>query len=129
MSGKKRYLFRYLLIALVFCTVCAIYVGRLFYVQIAGREQAYDDGTETVTVKLQAVRGEILDRNGEELVSNRYTYDLVLSYPALSTVGPTRSNQIYLRLLEALDACGKSFLLKKSTLDRCTTLVERIFLF
>ena len=106
MSGKKRYLFRYLLIALVFCTVCAIYVGRLFYVQIAGREQAYDDGTETVTVKLQAVRGEILDRNGEELVSNRYTYDLVLSYSALSTVGPTRSNQIYLRLLEALDACG-----------------------
>lgn len=106
MSGKKRYLFRYLLIALVFCTVCAIYVGRLFYVQIAGREQAYDDGTETVTVKLQAVRGEILDRNGEALVSNRYTYDLVLSYATLSTVGPTRSNQIYLRLLEALDACG-----------------------
>lgn len=106
MAAKKRYLFRYLLIAAVFCTVCVVYLGRLFYVQISGRENAYDDGTTTMRVKVQAVRGEILDRNGVSLVSNRYTYDLTLSYASLSVIGSARANQTYLRLLEALDVCG-----------------------
>ena len=73
MSARKRYVYRYLLIALVFCAVCVIYVGRLFYIQITGRGSNYDDGTNETTVKIQAVRGEILDRNGEKLVSNRYS--------------------------------------------------------
>ncbi len=106
MAAKRRYLFRYLLIAVVFCTVCVVYLGRLFYVQIAGRENTYDDGTTTMRVKVQAVRGEILDRNGVPLVSNRYTYDLTLSYASLSVIGSARANQTYLRLLEALDVCG-----------------------
>ncbi len=106
MPTKKRYLFRYLLIALVFCTVCVVYVGRLFYIQIAGRDAAYDDGTTTLTVKLPAVRGEILDRNGSPLVSNRYSYDMELSYLSLSIMSPSETNTAYLRLMEALDACG-----------------------
>ena len=105
MAAKKRYLFRYLLIAAIFCTVCVIYLGRLFYVQISGRENAYDAGN-TVRVKVQAVRGEIYDRNGVALVSNRYTYDLTLSYLGLSSVGTSEANRTCLRLLEALDVCG-----------------------
>lgn len=105
MAAKKRYLFRYLLIAAVFCTVCVIYLGRLFYVQISGRENTYDAGTP-VRVKVQAVRGEIYDRNGVALVSNRYTYDLTLSYLGLSSVGTSEANRTCLRLLEALDVCG-----------------------
>ncbi|MBE6632807.1 MAG: hypothetical protein E7620_00530 [Ruminococcaceae bacterium] len=104
--AKKRHVFRYLLIALVFCTVCVIYVGRLFYIQIAGRDQTYDDGTTQLRVKVQAVRGELLDRNGKTLVSNRYTYDLMINYASISTIGIPRTNATYLRLLEALDVCG-----------------------
>ena len=104
--AKRRHMLRYLLIALVFCTVCVIYVGRLFYIQIAGRDQTYDDGTTKLKVKVQAVRGDILDRNGRELVSNRYTYDLKIRYASISTVGVSKTNDTYLRLLEALDACG-----------------------
>lgn len=105
MAAKKRYLFRYLLIAVVFCTVCVIYLGRLFYVQISGRDNTYDADT-TMRVKVQAVRGEIYDRNGVALVSNKYTYDLTLSYLELSSVGVSEANRTYLRLLEALDVCG-----------------------
>ena len=106
MASKKRYVLRYMLIALVFCTVCVIYLGRLFYVQIAGRESAFDTGTTTVTVKVMAARGEILDRNGKPLVTNKYTYDLSLSYSSLAVVGASRANATYMRLLEALDVCG-----------------------
>ncbi len=106
MTSKKRYIFRYMLIALIFCTVCVIYLGRLFYVQIAGRESVFDTGTTTVKVKVMAARGEILDRNGKPLVTNKYTYDLSLSYSSLAVVGASRANVTYMRLLEALDVCG-----------------------
>ena len=65
MATKKRYIYRYLLIALVFCMVCVIYVGRLFYIQITGRDGNVDEGITESRVKIQAVRGEILDRNGK----------------------------------------------------------------
>lgn len=106
MAVKKRHIYRYLLIALVFCTVCVIYVGRLFYIQIASKGSNYDDGMGETTVKIQAVRGEILDRNGEKLVSNRYSYTLTVNFYGISAVGVSEANRTYLRLLEALDACG-----------------------
>ena len=105
---KRKSVIRSLIVAVLFCTVCVIYVGRLFYVQIAGRENIFDDGTTKIRVKVPAVRGEILDRDGVSLVSNRYTYDLVLRYAPLSTLGRARINDTYLRLLEALDVCGAS---------------------
>lgn len=106
MVARKRYIYRYLIIALVFCMVCVIYVGRLFYIQITGRGSNYDDGTTEARVKIQAVRGEILDRNGERLVTNRYSYTLTVNYSAISTVGVSGANGAYLQLLEALDICG-----------------------
>ncbi len=108
MATKKRFVFRYLLIAVVFCAVSLIYVGRLFYIQIAGREADFSTGTTVAVVKVQAARGEIFDRNGKPLVSNSYTYDLSLSYASMSAVGITKANQTYLLILSALDVCGAS---------------------
>ena len=108
MATKKRFVFRYLLIVIVFCAVSLIYVGRLFYIQIGGREADFSTGTSVAIVKVQAARGEILDRNGKPLVSNSYSYDLSLSYASLSTVGITKANQTYLLLLASLDVCGAS---------------------
>ena len=104
--AKKRYIYRYLLIALVFCMVCVIYVGRLFYIQITGRDGSAEDGITESRVKIQAVRGEILDRNGNTLVANQYTYTLTVNYAGISTVGTSGANRIYLKLFDALDACG-----------------------
>jgi len=106
MATKKRFIYRYLLIALVFCMVCVIYVGRLFYIQITGRGNKYSDGITESKVKIQAVRGEIFDRNGKVLVGNDYSYSLTINFSSISTVGASAANRTYLRLLEALDVCG-----------------------
>ena len=106
MTSRKRFIYRYLLIALVFCMVCVVYVGRLFYIQITGRGNKYDDGITETRVKIQAVRGEIFDRNGAVLVGNEYSYSLAINYSSISTVGASAANRTYLRLLETLDVCG-----------------------
>lgn len=106
MAQRKNHMIRYLILAVTFCAVCLVYVGRLFYVQIIAREEVEEDETCVRLVIVPAVRGEIFDRNGKALVTNRYTYDLVLSNAALSAVGAGELNRVCLSLLEALDRCG-----------------------
>ena len=107
MSVTKNQGWRYLGIAVVFCLVCVIYLGRLFYIQISGRDNGYDGGTTTRTVTVQAVRGEIYDRNGRALVTNRYTYDLILNYESFSRLGTHEANEICLEVLDALVQNGE----------------------
>ena len=71
MSENHSHLWRYMTVAVIFCLISVIYLGRLFYIQISGRDDGYDGGTTVRTVTIQAVRGEIYDRNGRALVSNR----------------------------------------------------------
>ena len=105
MQANRNHSVRYLAIVLVFCVICVIYLGRLFYIQIAGRENTYDTGTTTRQVTVQAVRGEIYDRNGKKLVSNSYTYDLKLSYNRFSALRVQEKNEVCLQLAQALRAC------------------------
>lgn len=100
---RKNPILRYMLVVSVFCLVCVIYLGRLFYIQISGRENTYDTGTTTRVVTVQAARGEIYDRNGNALVTNRFSYDLTLSYSVLASSGLKNSNQVCLSLLGALE--------------------------
>ena len=85
MSEKQHHSWRYAAIAVLFCLACVIYLGRLFYIQISGRDNQYASGTTVKKVTIQAVRGEIYDRNGNALVTNQSTYDLILSGNAFST--------------------------------------------
>lgn len=105
---RRSYFWRYLAIAAVFCLVCVIYLGRLFYIQISGKGNEYQSGTTVRTVTVQAVRGRILDREGRVLVSNAYTYDLTLSASSFDKMTSIRSNEICLRLLEAMSTCGEA---------------------
>ena len=107
MTAKRTPVIRYMAVAAIFCLICVIYLGRLFYIQIIGRENTYDTDTNTRTVTVQAVRGEIYDRNGKPLVTNRYTYDLTLSYSALAASGLNRANETCLQLIEALRKNGE----------------------
>ena len=100
-------IWRYLGIAVIFCLVCVIYLGRLFYIQISGRDEKYDDDTVTRRVTVQAVRGEIYDRNGTPLVTNQYIYDLTLSYAPFSAQGANQANRTALNLLGALTQMGQ----------------------
>lgn len=104
MSENRTHLWRYMTVAVIFCLISVIYLGRLFYIQISGRDDGYDGGTTVRTVTIQAVRGEIYDRNGRALVSNRYSYDLTLPYAAFSAMDLRSMNRTALQLLKALDA-------------------------
>ncbi len=106
MSQDRNHALRYLAVIAVFCTVCVIYLGRLFYIQISGRETSYSTGTEIRTVSIQAVRGEIYDRNGVKLVENHYTYTLSVSHTQFYALSVREKNEMCLQLLTALKACG-----------------------
>src|SRR5258708_23510770 len=63
----------------------AVLCGRLWCVQVslADYYRSKIKGSSEVTVRLPAVRGEVKDRNGLSLVTNRVTYDVDFYFPVL----------------------------------------------
>lgn len=104
---KQKRAWRYLSVAILFCLVCSVYLGRLLYIQITGQDTAVESNTTVRRVTVKAVRGQIYDRNGNALVSNAYSYDLTLNASAFSNMGAIASNEICLQMLDALSACGE----------------------
>ncbi len=95
-------------LGIVFLLVCAVYVIRLATLElssenIGGHKQ---DGTTERTVVVQAVRGQIYDRNGVPLVTNAYTYNLTLDYSVLPTDQGARNSAV-LQALHMLESCGE----------------------
>jgi len=105
---KRENLLRFFAVGVLFCAVCLVYVGRLIYLQVAGQDYYTMMPTKTYvtrTVPIQACRGEIYDRNGTPLVTNRYAYDLQLDYSSFPQTEPERNSMI-LGLLEAAQRHG-----------------------
>ena len=77
---KKRFFIRYFLLLAVFAFAVFYYGGRLLNMQIANANQYVRkiEGTYTRTFVETAIRGEIFDRNGVPLVTNRNTYNLTV---------------------------------------------------
>lgn len=85
MNSRKN-LGRIIAIATFYIIISCVFVGRLLYLQVAGRDyyklsekQTY----KTRTVDVMAQRGEIYDRNGVLLVRNKFTYNVSLDYATL----------------------------------------------
>ncbi len=109
MKQKREHLFRYICIGAFYVIVCLIFVARLINIQIAGQDyyqESYSDGYRYRTVPIQALRGEIFDRNGKCLVSNEYTYSLYLDAGGL-TYDQNQRNLFILQLLEKAEAFGE----------------------
>ena len=90
-------------VGILFCAVCLVYVGRLIFLQVAGQDyytQTPQISYVTRTVPIQACRGEIYDKNGVPLVTNRYSYDLQLDYASFPTA-ESEKNAMVLGLLQA----------------------------
>lgn len=87
----------YTVIALIF----AIYVGRLFKLQILDGEsyQAEADENRFITINEPAPRGVIYDWNGYQLVRNIPRFNVVIT-PALLPDSPAETDAIYKRLSE-----------------------------
>ena len=97
---------RYLGVVTLFCLICVIYLGRLFYIQISGRENEYKSDITERVVTVQAVRGEIYDRNGVKLVANRYSYDLSLAHAQFYSLSLQERNTLCLGVQNALAQRG-----------------------
>ncbi len=92
----------------VFLAVCLAYIIYLATLELSsenihGHKQ---DGTTERTVVVQAVRGQIYDRNGVPLVTNAYTYNLTVDYSVLPTESSLR-NKTILTALHMLEDCGE----------------------
>ena len=94
----------------VFVAIALVYCGILISLQARGNaysiyveSPSVPTGGTVQTVTLQAVRGEIYDRNGKPLVTNVYSYDLTLDHTAFTSVGGTAArNALLLSLLDAM---------------------------
>lgn len=95
-----------------FFVVCCLIYTCIFAVMelnsenIGGHRQ---DGTTERTVIVQAMRGQIYDRNGKPLVTNEYTYSLTVDYSVLPQDELSR-NETLLKALEVLYTCGEGIL-------------------
>lgn len=82
MTYKHR--FRLSLFVLFFFGTMAFFTFRLYQLQIVEQKQtSTSSGTFTYDTRVTAARGEILDRNGNALVSNRASYNLIITNYAL----------------------------------------------
>ena len=104
--NNRNHTLRYLGVVAVFCLICVIYLGRLFFIQIAGRENQYTADITEREVTVQAVRGEIYDRNGVKLVANRYSYDLSLAHKQFFELSVQERNEVCLLVQASLAKRG-----------------------
>ncbi len=109
MKLKREHYYRYILIGAFYIVICLIFTARLINIQIAGQDyyqESFSDGYYRRTVPIQALRGEIYDRNGKLLVSNTYTYDLYLDSGSFPYQNEDK-NALILRLLSLSQEFGE----------------------
>ena len=76
--------FRARILLLLFLVALGFYALKLYDLQMIQTKGDTDNtSTFTATIRVNAARGDILDRNGVVLVSNRASYDLVLNHTVL----------------------------------------------
>ena len=107
MEGRKLYI-RISAIAGVVAVLILVVVARLYDLQIINGASYYQQSEKKLTrsVEVQAARGEILDRYGRELVTNRICYNISFD----SVLFPeARKNELILELVEICNANGVEY--------------------
>jgi len=97
--------FRAYLLVVLFTVLTLFFSFRLYDLQIIQTGGKTDNSTTFTTLtRVKASRGDILDRNGNLLVSNRASYDLVLNHYVLITADGT--NDYLYRLVKRCEEVG-----------------------
>ncbi len=109
---KRNHLFRYISLATIFILVCFVYIARLISIQITGQDyyttvSASTADTHTRTVKIQAHRGEVFDRNGVPLITNSYSYNMIFDKGSVGTKN-SDINDMIIQTIECIDEKGIS---------------------
>ena len=82
--------FRAILLLILFITILALFALKLFDLQIIKTNGNTDNIAKYTTVTtVRAARGDILDRNGNVLVGNRASYNLVFNHYVIESYGQT----------------------------------------
>ena len=98
---ERRYRLRLALILVLIAAMVLVFMGALFRLQVVeGEQKALEAATYTYTTTVSAARGEILDRNGVVLVSNRVSY-----YVTLNSYVLFNSNNLNAILLNLIQTC------------------------
>lgn len=91
--------FRVRILLLIFVAVVGFFAYRLYSLQIIETEGDTDNTTVfSVMTRVKAARGDILDRNGNVLVSNRASYNLIVYHDVLKSADGT--NDYLYRLVQ-----------------------------
>ena len=100
--------FRAHLMLLLFGLILVFYGFKMFNLQVIETDGQIDNTTTYTTItRVKAARGDLLDKNGNVLVGNRASYDLVLNhYVLLSTDG---TNDHLYALLKTCEAAGITY--------------------
>ena len=96
--------FRAQILILIFLTVVLFFGFKLYDLQIIQTGGSTDNTTTFTTItRVKAARGDILDTNGNVLVRNRASYDLVINHYVLLTASGTNDHlyQLVKRCQEA----------------------------
>ena len=108
----KRPSFRIAFVGALFIVVCLVFFVRMFNIMAtADPDNKIETGTYTRREPIQALRGEIYDRNGNLLVYNEYTYNMVFDYDAMAATQIERN----ITILQAARALGDSGLASHRT--------------
>ena len=89
----------------VFGILIGAYAYRLIQLQVVNpRKASTGTGTYTYDTRVTAARGEILDRNGNVLVTNRASYNLIITgYALFNSESPNESLRQLVRLCRDLE--------------------------
>ena len=97
--------FRATIVLLAFAVIVGFFVLKLYDLQIIETGGKTDNQTTFTTLtRVKAARGDILDKNGNLLVSNRASYDLNINHYVLLNANGTNDN--LLRLVKRCEEAG-----------------------
>ena len=111
MPKKKEHLARYIFIGSLAVAFVIVFVIRMINIDVTGRgyyAETARNNYRTRTETIQALRGEIYDRNGKPLVTNEYHYNIYFEYGAFSTLTNTEKNKTVLTLTDYLTEKGET---------------------
>ena len=106
---NKKSTARIWVLAALAMVAAVIFIGRLYFLQIVSGEEYLERSTKRTsrTVTVTAPRGEILDRFGRPLVTNRMSFSVIFD----ATVwDKSRREEVVTKLLELCDGAGQEYI-------------------
>ncbi|MBR3553808.1 MAG: hypothetical protein IKN72_10555 [Clostridia bacterium] len=94
-------------ILILICLVFGAYLARLYYLQVAKAQGGRQMSVSRTVVSVEPLRGEIRDRNGNLLATNRQVNNVVFDYTAFpSGKEPQKRNEIILSLIRLFSSAN-----------------------